>query len=105
MASLKESPVSSGRVRAGGMHDSTVRESMFTMWSSRISRRIWLSVSQQKSSSSGTSSSVSTTMFRFRLCRNHEPCSDCSPSNSTRAREPGRKYSMYLVPAPPCTCM
>ena len=56
----------------------TVRVSMLTVCGSCISLLICPSVSQWKSSCSGTSSRVSTMMFRFRLRRKKSPCSDWS---------------------------
>ena len=56
----------------------TVRVSMLTVCGSCISLLICPSVSQWKSSWSGTSSLVSTMMFRLRLRRKKSPCSDWS---------------------------
>ncbi|WP_372347701.1 hypothetical protein [Streptomyces sp. KL116D] len=47
-------------------------------------------VSQQKSSSSGTSPTASTTMLRLDFRENHEPCSDWRTSTMTRPRSDRR---------------
>jgi hypothetical protein len=50
-----------------GAQASTVRASMFTKLSRHSSEPSWPSVSQQKSSSDGTSSTASMIMLRLRL--------------------------------------